>query len=140
MIRLAALNRNISDDTKAKISASLTGLKRSDETKQKLRAVALDRKHSEETKVKIREYKHTDEAKKAIGASRLNRKHSEEAKAKISCKLGKAVTVTNIETGVTVEYASIKSAALEIGKSYDTCKRHIKSQKPIKGLYLIKHK
>jgi len=139
-IRLAALNRNISEDTKAKISASLTGLKRSEETKQKLRTVALGRKHSEETKVKIREYKHTDEAKKAIGASRLNRKHSDEAKAKISCKLGKAVTVTNIETGVTVEYASIKSAALGIEKSYDTCKRHIKSQKPIKGLYLIKNK
>ena len=41
MIRLAALNRNMSDDTKAKISASLTGLKRSDETKQKLRAVQM---------------------------------------------------------------------------------------------------
>lgn len=140
VIRLAALNRKVSAETKAKISAKLTGLKRSEETKQKLKEVALGRKLSDETKAKIREYKHTDEAKEAIRVSNLNRKHSEETKAKISSKLGKAVVVTNIETGISVEYASIKLAALGIGKSYDTCKRHLKSQKPIKGLYQIKYK
>ena len=61
----------LSEETRAKISASSTGKKLSEETKAKLSVIRTGKKHSEETKAKI-------------SAFRTGKKHSEETKAKLS--------------------------------------------------------
>lgn len=77
----------LSDETKAKISASLTGRKASAEAIEKTASAHRGMKRSEETKKKM------SEAKKG-NKGRLGKPHSEESKQKMSkAKLGNKVNV-----------------------------------------------
>jgi hypothetical protein len=85
-----------------------------------------------------RTFKHTEEAKAKMRECKLGRKHSEETRAKLtafqSTRLkhpdpGRKVEVTDIKTGETTIYDSTRSAAKELGTSYNTIRNYIKKNK-----------
>jgi group I intron endonuclease len=82
--------RNISNETRKKISQSKIGKKRSNDTKLKLRLYRLGKKASEETKIKMRlsspktRGKLLETTKEKIRQKAIGRKLSDEHKAKIS--------------------------------------------------------
>jgi hypothetical protein len=105
LIRAAALKRKpktLSEETKSKISAAITGKKHSDETKEKMRG----RKHTEATRAKI-------------GANNY--------------QIQPAV-VTNIKTGVSVEFSSMKKVADYLNVSVSHVSKYVKIHKPIRAL------
>lgn len=83
-------------------------------------------------------FNHTEESKAKISAAKLGTKASAETRAKLSVaqssrikhpRPGFSIQVTDINTGVTNLYDSIRSAGRTLGVSPVTVKRHIKNQK-----------
>jgi group I intron endonuclease len=100
--------------------AKLTGHLVSDETRQKISEALTGRVRSDEFKSKLRF---------------VSSNKSEGHRAKISAANGTKVLVTNLESGITLEYVSMRAAARELDCSVNTIRRHIKSNKPIRGIY-----
>ena len=86
----------------------------------------LDLNHTEITKAKIR-------------AALLGRKRSEETKAKIAAGRSIGIGVYDIKTGKTVEYVSIKQAAIDLKTSHTNIRNYIKTQKLFCNRYRINH-
>jgi len=86
--KLRKIKLNTSDETKSKISNTLTGKKASDETKAKMSATRKGVKKSAEHKAKISKSNcgkiFTQEHRDNIGLAGRGRKHSEETKRKIA--------------------------------------------------------
>jgi group I intron endonuclease len=100
--------------------ARLTGHLVSDETRQRISEALTGRVRSDEFKSKLRF---------------VSSNKSEGHRAKISAANGTKVLVTNLESGITLEYVSMRAAARELDCSVNTIRRHIKSNKPIRGIY-----
>jgi hypothetical protein len=87
-IGAASKGRTFSEESKAKMSASLKGKTHSEETKAKIGASGKGRTFSEETKVKMsassKGKTHSAETKAKIGAASKGKTLSEEHKAKLS--------------------------------------------------------
>jgi hypothetical protein len=83
--KLSDAARNMSQEQRDKISASLTGLKQSEATKLKRSKKALGRKHTEESKAKMRGPREDSaETKERRSLAKKGFKHSQESKAKMS--------------------------------------------------------
>lgn len=131
-IGLRGLGRKVTDETRAKISAGLTGYKRppmSVETKAKLSARFKGCKHTEEAVEKIRAA--------SAGRKYPNRKpHSKEARAKAAAAISKTRTnntkcVLRVETGEI--FQSARLAALACGVSEATVSMHCNGKIKNKG-------
>lgn len=157
------LGRFHSEETKAKLSAANSGEKhpmfgksRSEETKAKLRAARLGEKHplfgktpSEETKAKISIAMRgnqnpvgkivSDDTKAKIREKSLGRLHTEESKAKMSQNNTRkqTISVTNVQTGIAVEYSSLKEASESLKGRRQTISKYIKNNKLYKDIYQI---
>lgn len=104
----AAVGRVFSDMTRGKLRESRIGKKHSEETLAKLAAAKLGSKQSDETKEKF----------KAFQSTRL--KHPVP---------GLRVEVTDIKTGETTLYDSIRKAAKGLGANHTTIRSYIRSKK-----------
>jgi group I intron endonuclease len=94
----------------------------SEETKSKISASLLGRTLSKETKLKMKGRIHTAEAKSKIGISNYK---------------VQAVTVTNNQTGVSIDFTTMKKAAEFLGTSSTQVRNYIKSKKLYKGIFTI---
>lgn len=112
---------------------------------------SLGYKHSDKTLAKMRSRKLSAErlAKLRDHMAKVNsRGRSEEHKAKNSAFLAKfnvsnkgfKVVVTNLETNVSVEYASISETARVLNSNKTTIKRYIQNSKPFLGIYQLETK
>lgn len=107
--------REVSEETRSKLSAALRGRKLSEETRAKIRAAALGRKPtettlaklkgrklSEETIAKLKGRKLSEETRTKMSEVRQGKIHSESTRAKMkaaaSARPGISVEVKNIET------------------------------------------
>jgi NUMOD1 domain len=61
-------------------------------------------------------------------------------KTKIGVALGTAIEVTDLETGITIEFISMSQAAKELNISASSIRKYLLSQKSYKNRYLIKNK
>jgi len=97
----------------------------SEATKSKISVTLSGRTHSEETKLKM-----------------IGRSHTKETKAKIGSNNYRIqpVLVRNIETGVCVEYPSMKKAAEFFNTNTSQIRNCIEKQKPFKDVHIIERK
>ena len=123
-----------------------------DGTKAKMAAAKLGRKHTEETRTKIIAVLQKEEVQEKMQAAALKRKGrelSEETKAKMRASQSKRIKhpvpgikieVTEIETGISTVYETIRETALALNIGAGTISRRIKLNiiKPYKGKFLIK--
>jgi len=130
LLRDANLGRKHTEETKAKIKAAATALSvnrkgkpHTEESIEKILNTLLGRKHSEATLAKLRALKHTEDTKTKIGVA-----------------LGTAIEVTDLETGITIEFISMGQAAKELNVSASSIRKYLLSQKSYKNRYLIKNK
>jgi hypothetical protein len=89
-------------------------------------------------------YKHTAESlTKMRGARNLTLDHLTKIRehiSKLNNKRRLSVVVLDLETGIEVEYASIRLSARELNSNDRTIKRYIDSEKPYNGRYIIRFK
>jgi hypothetical protein len=85
---------------------------------------------------------HSEQSKANMSAKKLGIPKSEEHKLKISLSQPnrKSIIVTNLETNVSIEYASIREAAREMNETNVTLGKYLKNSKIFRGVYLIKAK
>lgn len=152
-IKNAYLNRTEEHKAKmtehlAKLHASNIGRKHphTEKSKAKIGAASLNRWQMAEYRAKIiasMEGKtHSEQSKANMSAKKLGIPKSEEHKLKISLSQPnrKSIIVTNLETNVSIEYASIREAAREMNETNVTLGKYLKNSKIFRGVYLIKAK
>jgi group I intron endonuclease len=117
----------------------------------KIAGSTLGFKHSEKTLSKFKERKFSEEH---IGKLRehLTRLHvmnmRKEIRAKISAGManfnvstkGIVIKVTNLETNVSVEYASIRETARALNSNKTTLTKYLQNSKPFLGIYRLETK
>jgi aryl-alcohol dehydrogenase-like predicted oxidoreductase len=99
----------------------------------------LGRRHSDETRQKMREAWQADPAKREAALANLAKGRSLGTAASAAAR-SKAVMVTNIETGETVEYVSQKAAAEVLGVTPAAIRSCLKSKKLLKKIQIISEK
>lgn len=127
ILKIAGSRRGfkVLDETKAKISKTLTGRVLSESVKIKIKESRIGVKHSEETKAKLRE--HLLYLNKNILAGKKSIK----------------VTILDLDTNVFTEYSSIRKAAEAVGSyahniiKYENLKLTKNYTKPFKGRFEI---
>lgn len=125
----SSLGKLHTEETKIKISESLTGKYHSEETKQKMTESRKGKIFSDKTKQKL------SELRLGKDSPFLGLTHSEETKLKMSESLGSKVEVINIETNETIIYPSNYKAAKAIGCSESTIRYCLKKNKFYKNKY-----
>jgi hypothetical protein len=86
-------NRPVSEETRAKLSASAKGREFSEDTRQKMREKAKGRKHSEESRKKMSLSRKGKGFSQEVRAARIGRTRSEETNAKIrAARQGKPIS------------------------------------------------
>ena len=128
--------KKLSEETIAKISASIKGMKKSEEHKAKVKATMKGMKKSEEHKAKIKValkgLKKSEETKAKMSAAHMGNKNGPGYHGKIE--------VFYQETGLKTIYPSMSevSKILAIPKSSISLYFSRNTRKPYKGRYVIK--
>jgi group I intron endonuclease len=126
-----------------RLAGNSLGLKHTEDTKEIMRKKALGRKHSLEIRQRM------SENRKGEKAGFFGKKHSEESLAKLreiaqnrskDPKPGLEVEVTDLETGLTTVYKSMREVVRELNTHMSTLLRREKSgtKLPFRGRYNIK--
>lgn len=110
-----------------KVAGSCFGYKHTKETRAKMSAALTGRTLSAEHKANI-------------GTANAGRIFSTEHRNKLSVSKGTAVEVTDIKTGSVVEYTSLNKAAKALGIHIETLRRCVLAKKVFNGTYLITKK
>lgn len=96
--RLGGRNGRMSDEAKAKISASKIGHKKSAEELVRRSETRRGFKHSEETIARMRQLRHSDESKEKNRVASTGRKASDETRAKMSAwQIGRKMSAESVE-------------------------------------------
>ena len=113
--KMSISKRNISNETRLKMSKSGKGRFVSDETKHKISKGNTGKKRSNDAKLKMSENKKgcvvSEKTRKIMSEKRIGKKQSEETKNKISLSNGKIV----LDTQNGIYYFSLKEAAFIYG-------------------------
>jgi group I intron endonuclease len=112
----AALGRVFSDVTRGKLMESRLGKKYSEETFGKMSAAKLGLKRSDYTKAKIKGFQST-RVKQPVP--------------------GRKVEVTDIKTGETTLYDSVRKAAIGLATNHTTIRNYLKSKKLFQDRFYI---
>lgn len=144
------LGRVHSEEARQKIAASKLGNKHSEETKAKMAKAAVGRVFSDVTRGKLRESrlgkKYSEVTLAKMAAVKLGVKRSDETKAKIKAFQatrekhpvpGRKVEVTDIKTGETTIYDSVRKAAIGLGTNHTTIRNYLKSKKLFQDRFYI---
>jgi group I intron endonuclease len=142
--RLGHSKGNLSEETKQKISKSLTGKKQSEETIQKRSQKIKGQKRSEATKKLMRESKKgikiTWGDKISEAKQKSSYKMSKETAQKISMKIRKPILQYDIEGNFIQEFDSAKTAQEITGIKFDNISMALRGKSKTAGGYVWKYK
>nr|YP_010218706.1 GIY-YIG endonuclease [Morchella brunnea]UBU98543.1 GIY-YIG endonuclease [Morchella brunnea] len=121
----AGIGRVFSETTLAKLRESRLGRKHSEETLVKIAAARLGRLHSEKAKRKIKARGRAQRAPCSPSNKEGGRFSIYKAKNPVA---GRKVEVTDIQTGETTLYDSVRKAAIGLETNHTTIRNYLKNK------------
>jgi group I intron endonuclease len=138
-MRISAKSRTVSAETIALRASVNRGKKRSKEQIERIKAgqIAANYKHSLQAKIKIsiasKNRITSEETKEKLRKSSTGKKHTSEAKKRISTARSKAVFQMTLDGNFIEMFSSIRKASIMTKIGYCTIQRSIYAQRPGRG-------